>query len=371
MIICLNVSQRTKDQLDELLESGGYRDYSEAMAVAVANQLVLHGHGAERLATVGDAEFVATNHCATEERNGNATATQSLETPQVPALFSYLGSGTNVERAASYPDETLIVSQEVPVDRWIFGQHNKLLPVKATCRALARMMTTEVNGNVALAKTASDIASEAVRLGDYLRKLDDLSGVHRDDALSFAFPYSDSPNGDKSRLRYANQFVASVTKQGTLTGLPIELKLVNRDNNRIPRILLTEAGWRFAEMRNPILDDAKDGRQSKFSDEEIEFLLAHIRSRVPVEAFAYRVVHEAIAQGANTPDKLDNALEDYVPKRVAKPFTRAFLTTQRAGVVSRMVDLGLVQRIRDGIKVTYTAAGRTFESSPNPLRQVV
>ena len=164
--------------------------------------------------------------------------------------------------------------------------------------------------------------------------------------------------------------MASFTKQGSLTGLPIELKLAHRDQSRTPRILLTEAGWHFAEMRNPILDEGKNGRQSKFSIEEIEFLLAHIRSRVPAEAFAYKVVLEAISQGAKTPDKLDDALEEYVPKRDEKPFTRAFLTTQRAGVVSRMIDLGLVQRIRDGINVTY-AATKTLESSPNPLRQVV
>ena len=43
MIICLDLSARTKSQLDSLLEVGQYTDYSEAVAVAIANQLVLHG----------------------------------------------------------------------------------------------------------------------------------------------------------------------------------------------------------------------------------------------------------------------------------------------------------------------------------------
>ncbi len=367
MIICVDLSQRAKDQLDKLLESGGYRDYSEAVAVAIANQLLLHSHTAENPAATS--RLLPRKINAIETKNGNTA--QSVEPLQVPTLFSDLGSGPSATRFAPYPDDNFVGGEEIPVDRWIFGQHNKLLPVKATCRALARLMTADSKGSLAFAKTASEIASEAVKLGDYLRHLDETSGVHRDEALSFAFPYSDSPNGDKSRLRYANQFVAIVTKQGSLTGLPFELKLVNRDDNRTPQILLTEAGWLFAEMRNPILDDGNDGRQAKFSDEELEFLLAHICSRVPAEAFAYKLVLEAIARGANTPEKVDDALEEYVPKRKDKPFTRAFLTTQRAGVVSRMIDLGLVQRIRDGINVTYKAVLTTFEYSPNLLRRVV
>ena len=48
-------------------------------------------------------------------------------------------------------------------------------------------------------------------------------------------------------------------------------------------------------------------------------------------------------------------------ERQEKPFTRAFLTTQRAGVISRMSDLGLVQRLREGIKVKYVLSARGSE----------
>lgn len=384
MIICIDISQRTKDQLEKLLEAGSYRDYSEAVAVAIANQVLLHSHSSQTQEKVTTPIILPQSQIVAEA--ANVTVPQSHESLSIPNLFSRLGSAAIAPRFALYPEDDYPRSGDISVDRWIFGQHNKLLPVKATCRALARLMSAEGQANLAVAKTASEIASEAVKLGDYFRHLDERMGAHRDDAMSFAFPYSDSPNGDKSRLRYANQFVASLTKQGTLAGLPIELKLVNRDQSRTPQILLTEAGWLFATMRNPILDDHNHqtskhqvfsaggvilGQRRKFSDEEIEFLLAHIRSQVPAEAFAFKVVLEAITQGANTPDKLDDALEVYLPKRDEKPFTRAFLTTQRAGVVSRMADLGLIQRIRDGIKVTYTATTKPFEYSTNLLRQVV
>jgi hypothetical protein len=369
MIVCIEISQRTKDALETLLETGGYRSYSEAVAVAVGNQLLLQGQGQSSV-KIAPFENVTKGAPTVEQSDGKLSLVQTHDVPQVPKLFSCLDPGIGIPRFAPYPDDPFVAGQRISVDQWIFGQHNKLLPVKATCRALARLM---VGGKETLAfsKTVSEVVSEAVRLGDYLKHLDRTSGLHRDDALSFAFPYSDSPNGDKSRLRYANQFVVSVTKQDTLAGLPTELKLVNRDQTHSRQILLTEAGWLFAAMRNPVLDEGKNGGQDKFSDEEIQFLLAHIRRHVPAEAFAYTAVLKAIARGANTPDLLDDALDEYLPKREEKPFTRAFLTTQRAGVISRMIELSLVQRIRDGINVTYTATTNSLETSPNLLQKVV
>lgn len=371
MIICINVSQRTKDELEKLLEEGKYRDYSEAVAVAVTNQLLLQNHATGAFAKETTPEILVVEGKPAPEKKALEAAPNPTESPSVPARFSLAGVACRPEEFAPYPNDAFAAGQEVPADRWIFGQHNKLLPVKATCRALATLMGAKQATALSVAKIASEIASDAVKLGDYLRYVDHVSGVHRDDALSFAFPYSDSQNGDKSRLRFANQFVASFTKQGTLTGLPIELKLLNRDHSRTPRLLLTEAGWQFAVLRNPIFDDQKNAREPKFTSDEIDFLLAHIRNRVPAEVFAYRTVLGAISSGANTPDKLDDALEEHVSKREEKPFTRAFLTTQRAGVISRMIDLGLIQRIRDGIKVTYALTEKAFSSSPTFVTEAV
>ena len=380
MIICVEISQRTKDELDRLIKEGGYRDYSEAVAMAVANQVLLHKGAAgtvppSRLEVTADPK--SDSSVDSLEDNSEPPSIQLPAGLQVPVHFSYhsLFGYSPKElrfRFAPYPSDGFLMGQEILADKWIFGQYNKLLPVKATCRALARVMCgPSVEGkDLALPKLASLVASDAVKLGDYLQHLDAVSNVHRDETLSLAFPHSDSPKSDKSRLRFANQFVGSITSQGILAGLPFELKLINLRQSGTPEVLLTEAGWQFAVMRNPIIDDARTW--GKFSQEEIDFLLLHIRSRVPAEAFAYKVVLEAIAQGATTPDKLDDALEPNLPKRDAKPFTRAFLTTQRAGVVSRMIDLGLVQRIREGTNVTYKATLNKFEfSSPNPLRQVV
>ena len=129
MIICIELSQRTKDDLDRLLSVGQYRDYSEAVAVAISNQILLHGDAAQQPPIVSS----QSNHL----RADPAPEPRPLA---VPASFASLNGERGTIKVAPPPSDLLEVGQEVPVDRWIFGQHNKLLPVKATCRALAKLL---------------------------------------------------------------------------------------------------------------------------------------------------------------------------------------------------------------------------------------
>lgn len=376
MVICIEVSEKTKAELDELLQVGQFKDYSQTIAIALANQLVLQKQ------VIRGGEVVMSKPCVGDGPTAAAVQSESiLAQPQevkedavpkrsghwaaakLPTIFSVPSYGAP-KKLAPLPDDVFAVGQEVAVDRWIFGQHNKFLPAKASCRALCYFQVlgwNEPNG-LLLAKVSSEIASSALKLGDYLRSLDAHRGVHRDDALSIAFPFSGADAGDKARLRYAGQFVASMNRQGQLTGLLIDMKLINRVPSKQPRILLTEAGWNFASLPNPVLDGTSDEQLQRFSAEEVNFLLQHIRVAVPAEDFAYRTILLALANGENTPERLDQYLRSYLPERADKPFTKGFLSTQRSGAISRMADLGLVERVRDGIKVTYvtTTLGTQF-----------
>lgn len=367
MIICVNVERNTKEQMDQLIRSGEYRDYSELISLAVGNQFLLHGSGAHTLIPPQEAHqpIVADSKATTfvkgissPQQNG-APSTHLLDGWGLPELFRL---GNNLKEPSSFaplPNDAFAVGMDVPVDRWIFGQHNKLLPVKANVRALANLLRNEPNpGGLLLDRASTEIASTAVVLGEMLRTLDSRSEKHRDDALGIAFPSSDPTNSDKSRLRYATQFVGAISREGRMTGMLVDLKLVNHDRHKSPRVLLTEQGWRFALLSNPIIDGPDRESGAKFSTEETEFLLSHIASAVPAEHFAFRVTLSAITSGSDTPESLDVALKKYLPERKEKPFTDAFLTTQRAGVISRMADLGLVIRNRSGSNVTYAATVR-------------
>jgi len=366
MIICIECSAKTKDELDDLLRVGGYRDYSEAVALSVSNQLLLHqdaktcSSGANvttlKKREGSDQKVVESNGVVPPIISGGS---RGHRVPVVlPHLFRMVRNESRQSNTVDLPDDPFEKGQRITIDRWIFGQHNKLLPLKASVRALAAL-SSENGGGVSLSKAVKEIAIASESLGTYLRALDEAFGLIREGSLSTAFP---SPAADinKSRVRFTHQFVGASNKHGQLRGFPTDLKLVNYRNGKDPMLLLTEAGLTFASLVNPILDLPTDSANvyEKLSAEEKAFLIEHVRHNVPVEDFAMRTVLDAIASGARNPVDLDTALKDYLPNRSDKPFSSAFLSTQRAGVISRMSDLGLVDRIRDGVRVTYQVSVR-------------
>lgn len=385
MIVCFQCSPKTKMTLDSLIETGQYKDYTEAISSAVENLSILQKEilkkGALVIGQDGPSASQMPNMPATakdvtlsqqpssqtfnpEESKKSKTKQHFLkEGVMIPRLFLLDGIGEAPPPLAGSPTDVWTTGQEVPLDRWIFGQYNKLLPAKVNCRALAHLLVGEPKG-IPFEEATSRIAEEAVILGSFLTRHDEQNGIGRDDALSTAFP-SIEDNAEKSRLRYANQFVASVNKQGQVSGLLIDLKLINHTGGKKTRLLLTEVGWRFATLRNPIFDSAQEKPAQKFSAEEITFLLDHISRSVPAEDFAYRAILTAIVDGADTPDKLDTALQKYLSPKAAKNLSKSFLSSQRSGAISRMTDLGLAVRVRDGVRVSYiiTDGGKQYAES--------
>jgi hypothetical protein len=240
----------------------------------------------------------------------------------------------------------------------VFGQYSKLLPAKASVRAMANLLLQHPGG-FPIEKIAPQLAQEAALLGQYLEAHDQHHGLKRDDALATGFP-STGENADKSRLRYANQFVASINKQGQLGGLLADLKLINITSERARRIQLTKPGWALATLQNPILD-GPSATGDRLSSDERALLVDHIAHSVPAEDYAFRTIMQFIKEGLTTPDQLDDAVKK-LPASKKEGFTDAFITTQRSGLISRMADLGLISRLREGVRVSYliTDTGTTY-----------
>src|SRR5215472_9663648 len=152
MLVYIDIKSRTKDELDRLIELGGYRDYSEAVSVAIANQLLLHREAAAK--NTGTSAPTVQGDSASAVKTGS----QERHNLEVPVLFSCPHTPSVAGRFADYQANSFVPEEPVSVDRWIFGQYNKLLPVKATCRALAKMMG-KPSANLAVTKVASEIAS--------------------------------------------------------------------------------------------------------------------------------------------------------------------------------------------------------------------
>src|ERR1043165_5342890 len=278
MVICFECSLETKQLIDHMVERGAYRDVSQLLAVAVSNMAVLHNEIAAKGSMVIGSSGMAPSRPRAQpvisDPPGSSTsnAGQRIE---IPALFSLNGLTEKPSALARVDREESRRGQPVTLDRWLFGQFNKFLPAKVNCRALARMLCNEPDG-VALNRAGAEIAEEAAMLGDYLRKLDKRNDRGRDDAYAVAFPETGT-EGQKGRVRYANHFVGSSNKDGVVMGLLADLKLIARAAGKDTRVTLTEPGWDFARLKNPVLDSSA----GKLSSEEMAFLLEHIKENVP------------------------------------------------------------------------------------------
>jgi len=369
MILCFNCSKEDLKLIEKLLNTGHYATHAEVISFAIKNLAVLQKEVLlNGVVVIGqDSTVQAASQVISEPLNLDSSKTirkidrkdhSALPSSLIPPIFLSSGLVDTPTNFASMPPDTFRMGQEISLDNWIFGQQNKLLPAKASCRALAHLLGSESEG-VLVEDAARAIAQEVVGLGDYLRHLDEQYAIGRDDALSTAFPTS-GKDKEKSCLRYANQFVASVNKQGKVSGLLYDLKLINITGEKKPRLLLTEVGWRFATQPNPVLDDLQETPTQKFTKEEVAHLIDHIACSVPVEDFTYRACLQSIKSGACTPEEMDAALRKYEPRDTSKSLSISFLSSQRSGAISRMADLGLIMRERDGTRVRYRLGSQQY-----------
>jgi len=398
MVVCFQCSQETKQLLDSILQAGGYKDYGEVIATAIDNLSILQGEVARTGAIViGNNPATAALPAAAARANEPvitppvvatpalpapaavperkpARAQATASTPRTPAAVVVATSAQGIpERLvrngltkpsatpASFPDDVWAPGDTVPLDRWVFGQYNKLLPAKVSCRALAHLLVKEPRG-VVLGGAVQMIAEDARTFGRLLREYDSEHNTDRDTALAVAFP---SGEEEKSLTRYANQFVASINKFGQVSGLLVDLKLINFVKTKDVRLVLTSIGWKLAILQNPVIDGFPPGTPEKFSAEEAKLLLGHIRSTVPAEDFAYQTIIDGIRHGAVSPDQMDAHLTQYVANDRQETLSKSVLASQRSGAVSRMVDLGLLRRCRQGVKVSYelTNQGAQYRDS--------
>jgi hypothetical protein len=375
MVICFDATSEAKRALDALLETGQFRDISEVVSMALANYEVLQhsvSSGGQSVVSDGPGAGIENSRSPAQRAFSTRSSTPALNQLHIPELFFLNSTAAEGVKLANVPAAIEGAAISLPPSRWLFGQYNKFLPAKASCRALLNLLR-ERPGGVVLNEAVEAISQAAWELGDYLYSLDKRTGRPREDSFAAAFP-STASNGALSRIRFANQFVGDLrqpkqaegqAKETKFTGFPAALRLMVCTDGKSPALELTTAGAQFALLRNPILDSSQEQSDRKFSEAEIAFVLAHIKRFVPEETSAYSAILDAIQSGANTPDAVDKYLRHQFSLPTEQAITKTFLSTQRTGAISRLVDLGLVARKREGLHVTYlvTTAGNSFRGS--------
>jgi hypothetical protein len=202
----------------------------------------------------------------------------------------------------------------------------------------------QISSTVPLGALHESAADAARQYGKVITKKDRELGRKRGNILAAGLPVG---NEDKSKLRFKTQFIGYLSKD-KLEGACPTLRFINivKDKDGTVVAGLTEYGLKFASLENPILD--RDDFSSPFTGAEVDFLLDHIKSMLPSEFELMRFVLQKISSGITTPDELDEELGKFNHE-----WKGSEASTMRSGLISRLIELGLVRRNKDGVKVSY------------------
>jgi len=316
----VNLRGGQEKKIRELIQQCRVVSIQEFIEVAIDNQLQLEVSEGQDL-----------EHRAISSPGGNEVAEISSST---------------WERLTAIPETRPPVYQAVgvvdPTTHVLWAQYYRWIPLKTVVRVLANMST---KGTVKYANLVANVAQTALSLGNWLRANEGQN--EREGRLASGFPTSK----DASIERFRQHYVANYRPGQRTSGFPVELGLItvfDREGEVV--VGLTKAGAIFAIEHNPVLDDKKS--EATLSSTEQLFIVEHIRRNLPKEFEVMKSVLDGIRGGLDTPTKLDNVCRSVYGKD-AQNWTAGHLTSMRAGVVSRVSELGLLSREWTGRNVKY------------------
>jgi hypothetical protein len=330
----LDINPKLEQQIEEVINTKGFRDFQHFALIALENQIAWE---------TGNPQL---NNQTTHIDSQILQFSKGL----YPSSESTQDIQSGIETLLTMPAEaSKIPDLSVPdnPNKILWGQYYRFLPVKVGVRVLLNMSKEELPE---LGYFTEKITGIAISLRHQLAKLDRQDKRSFGDLLSASFPTND----EKSVKRFVNQFmIYPRASDMTLLGMMPELKLVNitSDKEGKARIGLTSFGRQFALLQNPVLDL---NRPQALSDAEINFLLNHIADNIPAEFEHINFVLESIRNGKQSRSELNTVLKQYYSRyQKDMQWSNTVVNTMRSGLISRLKELGLVRRVKNGKNVTY------------------
>tara|TARA_B100000674_G_scaffold492063_1_gene511335 strand:- start:150 stop:1343 length:1194 start_codon:yes stop_codon:yes gene_type:complete len=240
------------------------------------------------------------------------------------------------------------------------GYFNRILTVKYVLRMMATL--TLSSDSFDSKEGWDETTDETVKLSDLREKSWKTASYAKDTLLlmdklleskgiegpkiSVGFPNKDT----KSKERFVSQFVGS-RRKNELSGALFEMGFASVRSfmgMSTEEVWFTTFGWHFALMENPVLDQTEGWEKgNRFSDDEVKFLLEHFRRNVPAEWDFILSIADMIRNGFNESLTINGHL---IEKR---GWNANKASVYRTGVMGRMQEMGLIQRIKSGTKVEF------------------
>lgn len=361
MKLVVDIPDALVGRIKRVVEDEGYENPQEFVTTAIENQLELEESDVERFKTLDDAvaEF-------------DSDEVDSSDEPEVEAE----DVGTDGLGKREY--DTVPTVAPPDEDRLPFGplwgQYNKIFPAKLVVRRLANVIheqnedgtSTPQDGIrwIDLNQFGKDTGQLARNYGLQIHEYDEKHSRGRGEKLSAGLPTGEDT--EKSVGRFRTHFVGRSKQDGSLAGAAPSLLFVDITDEDVSRIGITEAGLEFAELYNPLLDRGPDADKS-LSNDERAFYLKHIRDELGEEFEAMMKTLAAIDEGVDRPDMLTERVGE-----MHSDWSESKASTIRSGLVSRMHELGLIERERvgqRGIAYTLTDTGEELLSDQDAVQQ--
>jgi hypothetical protein len=372
-LIAINLSDTLADQIKPLVEKGLYKTFEAFLEIAAFNQLALErgarpaeiverGHrrikqdredqgingsqaGWVKPAAVAEPPPTKTSRTTATRRASEPVARvappgeTAVTEEQWGEAFKHL---TLVPRTEAGPKPLPPACEKLAQER-VFGQVNRLLPLKLACRWLATAATCE--GKWPRYDLISDnLADDAATIGTLLEKWDTENERKRDELVATGLPRR---GNSASRDRFLTQFLARVTRGGEIYPAVIcQYQLARFEDSAIA---LTEQGLAFSDLENPIIDKQDQKATATLALVESEFLVQHVLNWVPAEREDMRIVLQAVLAGNKTPSELTETIRGRFPT----DWSDSVFQTHTSGIIARLGELRLLKRVWHGRNVNY------------------
>lgn len=229
--------------------------------------------------------------------------------------------------------------------KWLFGQVNRVLPIKFGLRILIALLK-DAGDSLVLDWFHEKAAYEARRFGQILKQQDEARNRKRGERLSVGFPTGQLA---KSTSRYKSHFLGyqQLTTGRSVGALPeLGFAVIAKEDGGGYSIGVTKGGLKFGLLPNPALDDGEIGET--MSNEEAIYYVEHVCAEAKGEADALGLVMGWIAEGHGSPEEMDARMALVFPD-----WSSSMRGTNRSGAIGRAADLGLVLKVRTGADVRY------------------
>jgi Arc/MetJ-type ribon-helix-helix transcriptional regulator len=316
----VDIPPELAEKMNHLVRSGRYKFPQDFIIAAMQNQAYIESQE-------GLAQLESTNPSV--DFPSSKTADQLIQLLKPPPQ-----TGVRTVAISNFPRP-----------EYLWGQYNRIFPVKVIARVASNLAKRNESSYVPLGELREVSAELARTIGRDIVRAEKKTGRKRGDIISAGLPTGS--NQEKAKARFKNQFVGYLSEKRMEGAAPtLRFLELSKDVGNIVSAGITDFGLKFAAYDSPVIDS--QDYSIPFSSDEVDFLLEHLASQLPEEAKLMRLVLSGVKEGVSTPESLNDRMKSY-----NSGWSDVERSTMRAGVISRVSELGLLDRKKNGVKVTY------------------